>query len=81
MNHIDLVLENIIVEDREQVLKYKEDNEDFNYHPRWNCFECGKPFYTLESYERRIATCPHCGEQYYVKIFKNGKWSQRRVRD
>lgn len=80
MDAIYLVLKYIVPEDREQVLKYKESGEDFRYHPRWWCLKCGKQFYLLENYKKRITTCPHCGEQHYTKIYKNGKWSQRLVK-
>lgn len=77
---IDVVLSKVVIEDREQVLEYKKTGEDFKYHPHWKCFKCHKQFYLLENYKKRITTCPHCGEQHYTKIYKNGKWSQRLVK-
>lgn len=76
---IEQILKNIVQEDREQVLKCKATGEDFKIYPHWSCFKCGKQFYLLEVYKKRITTCPHCGEQYHTKIYKNGKWSQRLV--
>ena len=80
MDYMDIILENFVLEDKEQVLKYKETGEDFKYHPKWRCFKCHDPFFLLENYKKRITTCPHCGEQHYTKIYKNGKWSQRLVK-
>ena len=80
MDYMDIILENIVLEDKEQVLKYKEAGEDFKYHPKWRCFKCHDPFFLLENYKKRITTCTHCGEQHYTKIYKNGKWSQRLVK-
>lgn len=80
MDYMDIILENIVLEDKEQVLKYKEAGEDFKYHPKWRCFKCHDLFFLLENYKKRITTCPHCGEQHYTKIYKNGKWSQRLVK-
>ena len=76
MDYISLIEKNIVIEDKDQVLIYKETGEDFNYYPYWTCFKCGRPFYLLEDYKKRITTCPHCGQKHSTKIFKNGKWSQ-----
>ena len=45
MDYMDIILKNIVLEDKEQVLKYKETGEDFKYHPRWRCFKCHKLFF------------------------------------
>ncbi|GAA0092991.1 hypothetical protein UT300009_30210 [Paraclostridium bifermentans] len=80
MDYIESILKRIVPEDREQVLKYKETGEDFKYHPRWWCLDCGKQFYLLENFKKRIVTCPHCGGQQYTKIYKNGRWSQSAIK-
>lgn len=74
---IEVLKKNVVLEDLEKVLEYEKTGEDFKYHPNWWCFKCKKRFYLLENYKKRITTCPHCGQKHYVKIFKNGKWSQR----
>ena len=68
MDMIKQILNHIVPEDREQVLKYEVTGEDFKVYPYWKCFKCGKQFYLLEDYKKRITTCPHCGEQHYTKI-------------
>lgn len=79
MDYIKAILRNIVLEDKEQVLKYENIGEDFKYYPNWKCFNCGKPFYVLEDFKKRITTCPHCGNKHQTKIFKNGRYSQRTV--
>lgn len=77
MDYISVIEKNIVIEDKDQVIIYKETGEDFKYCPKWKCFKCGKPFYTLEDFKTRVTTCPHCAQKHNTKIYKNGRLTQR----